>query len=428
MKKANSKIGFVLGLMMILMFLAGCEPPAQPDSGPGGKDYSYGTLLGPHVVSDPNLEDITLPGLAGIDPEDQKYAEYKQRIEMYTELEYTIYAPNNPDTAFPVVLFLHGNGGEEPKYYELWINHIVKKGNIVIYPRYQNINEDESELVRERYLISAICAAKLALNDLKDLTIDGVKVKADPDKFALIGHSLGGSFAAYIAATSEKTGLPEPDVLLLADPTDANLAGLTEEKGMPWQVDLPVDVPKYSEETELFSGSDIYEDIPGSTLFLSVLAAFGATEPIHDWTREVFIKSGVERQNKNMIVMLSDRYGEPNLVASHFAANAMDENSINEDGPLLEWLERNHGGVNALDYYGYWKLFDGLCGAAFAGDEAVKNYALWNGEKTAPPEEQKFMGTWSDDTPVAPLIVFAGKETPPANRLTETEWKRDFSR
>lgn len=425
MKKTNSKIGLILGLIMVLIFISGCEPPAQPDSGPGGKDYSYDTLLTPYVVSDPNLEDITLPGLPDVDPDDPEYAAYEQRIEIFTELEYTIYAPNDSDTTFPVVLFLHGNGGDDPKYYELWIKHIVKKGNIVIYPRYQNIAEDESTSVRERYLISAICAAKLALNELNNLTIDDVKVNADPDKFALIGHSLGGSFAAYIAATYQQTGLPEPDVLLLADPTDANLAG---GNPMPLQVDLPVNVPEYSEETELFSGSGIYGDIPSSTLFLSILAAFGATEPIHDWTREVFIKSGAEPQNKNMIVMLSDRHGDPNLIANHFAPNAIDADNISEGGALEQRLLENQGGVNALDYYGYWKLFDGLCGAAFDDDAAMKNYALWNGEGTAPPEEQTFLGTWSDDTPVTPLIVFSGEDTPPASRLTETAWKQNFSR
>ncbi len=434
MKNMHLKTGIALGLMMVLVFLTGCDPtpPGQQEydaaigSVPGDDYYQYGTLYGelydtsvdtsdegrPHVESDPNLGDITLPGVVD-DPDDPSYAaDYPERVEMYTELEYTIFAPRpqNSDETFPVVLFLHGNGGPFPKYYQLWINHIVKKGNIVIYPRYQNLEEDDSEEAKSHYLIGAICAIKLALKDLEDLTMDGVKVNADLEKFALIGHSLGGSFAAYIAAKWGELGLPTDsqgkaklDVLLLADPTDANIGA-----GMPLQVDLPVAVPEYSGETGLFSGSDIYAGIPGSTLFLAILAANRTTEVMYDWTKEVFIKStNVAKRNKNMIVMVSDDHGRPDLLAHHFAINAMDESML-DDGPLLAWFEEKQGGVNALDFYGYWKLFDGLCSAAFAGDADAKKYALWDGEETA-PAEQTFMGMWSDDTPVQPLLVFPGK-------------------
>ena len=53
--------------------------------------------------------------------------------------------------------------------------------------------------------------------------------------------------------------------------------------------------------------------------------------------------------------------------------------------------------VDALDYYGFWKLFDGLCNAAFYGKEI--KYALGN------TPEQRFMGRWSDGTPVKELVV-----------------------
>jgi hypothetical protein len=53
--------------------------------------------------------------------------------------------------------------------------------------------------------------------------------------------------------------------------------------------------------------------------------------------------------------------------------------------------------VNALDYYGLWKLFDGVCDAAFYGKN--REFALGN---TA---QQRFMGQWSGGTPVKKLIV-----------------------
>jgi hypothetical protein len=53
--------------------------------------------------------------------------------------------------------------------------------------------------------------------------------------------------------------------------------------------------------------------------------------------------------------------------------------------------------INALDYYGTWKLFDALCDAAFTGKN--REYALGN------TPQQRFMGLWSDGTPVKELIV-----------------------
>ena len=53
--------------------------------------------------------------------------------------------------------------------------------------------------------------------------------------------------------------------------------------------------------------------------------------------------------------------------------------------------------ADALNFYGLWKLFDGLCDAAFYGTN--REYALGSTEK------QRYMGTWSDDTPVKELSV-----------------------
>lgn len=53
--------------------------------------------------------------------------------------------------------------------------------------------------------------------------------------------------------------------------------------------------------------------------------------------------------------------------------------------------------VNALDYYGLWKLFDGLTDAAWYGKS--RRYALGN---TA---EMRFMGRWSDGVPVKEIKV-----------------------
>ena len=53
--------------------------------------------------------------------------------------------------------------------------------------------------------------------------------------------------------------------------------------------------------------------------------------------------------------------------------------------------------VNAMDYYGTWKLFAALTDAAFNGKN--REYALGN------TPQQRFMGVWSDGVPVRELKV-----------------------
>ena len=53
--------------------------------------------------------------------------------------------------------------------------------------------------------------------------------------------------------------------------------------------------------------------------------------------------------------------------------------------------------INAIDYYGLWKLFDGLCDAAFY--HRNREFALGN------TPEQRFMGRWSDGVAVKEMRV-----------------------
>ena len=55
--------------------------------------------------------------------------------------------------------------------------------------------------------------------------------------------------------------------------------------------------------------------------------------------------------------------------------------------------------TDALDYYGTWKLFDGLRDAVFHGIN--REYALGD------TDHQRFMGLWSDGVPVRQLLVRA---------------------
>ena len=46
--------------------------------------------------------------------------------------EYWIFEPDSPrPRTAPVIIFLHGWGGMNPLYYGAWLDHLVKRGNIV---------------------------------------------------------------------------------------------------------------------------------------------------------------------------------------------------------------------------------------------------------------------------------------------------------
>ena len=141
-------------------------PPSQPQSGPGGKQYLHASVI-------------------------------KNRYGTGGK-EYWIFEPDSPKPrSAPVVVFLHGWGGMNPLYYGAWLDHLVKRGNIVIYPRYQkNLLTGITE-----FTPNALQAVKDAVNRLQN---EPGHVSADLTRFATVGHSLGGLLAANIAALAKE--------------------------------------------------------------------------------------------------------------------------------------------------------------------------------------------------------------------------------
>src|ERR1051325_4608835 len=164
----------VIGVLVVIVSLGSLldipTPPAQPDSGPGGKQAAHAAVI-------------------------------KNRYGQGGK-EYWIYEPDRPKpTTAPVVVFIHGWGGTNPLYYGAWIDHIVKRGNIVIFPRYQS-----SILTRrEDFIPNTLEAIKAAL---KQLQTEPGHVRPDLTRVATVGHSLGGGLSASVAALAHESGIP----------------------------------------------------------------------------------------------------------------------------------------------------------------------------------------------------------------------------
>jgi len=343
----------VLSITLILFSLSlvsaqTATPPSQPQTGPGGKQYIHASVT------------------------KNRYGKGGQ--------EYWIYEPDSPKPrTAPVIVFLHGWGGMNPLYYGAWVDHLVKRGNIVIYPRYQATLLTP---IRD-FTPNTISAVKDAVNRLQ--TEKG-HVTPDFSKFATVGHSLGGVLAANVAALAAESKLPRVRAVMAVEP------GITE---------APIGV----------SLADL-KKIPGETLLLAIAGDQDGLVRDTDAKRIYYESTRIPAANKDFILLVSDSHGMPALQASHRAPTALNKDYDNGEGvtgappgavdrigdaQLSRRVRPETMLINALDFYGIWKLFDALTEAAFTGKN--REYALGN------TPQQRFMGVWSDGVPVKELKV-----------------------
>lgn len=309
-------------------------PPGQPASGPGGRDYRHASVTrGEHGRG---------------------------------ALAYWLYAPADPTpSSAPVVLFLHGWNGQDPYYYGGWIEHLVRRGNVVIYPVFQVHARHSAEEMMD----NAIQATRDALARLGQ-----GPVRPELDRFVIVGHSFGGGLTAQIAARAARLGLPTPRAIMPVQP------GWKGSDVMP---------------TAELGG------IPATTLMLIVLGMedqFARTR--HDamlWQHTAHIPE----TRRRVVGLQSDRHGTPPLIADHSSPlaprrdYAMPGTEARERRRALfmQLTGMRDGEEDALDFYGYWRLLDALMEAAFA-DRTIDGVVA-----------DRSMGTWSDGTPVKPMLV-----------------------
>ena len=218
----------------------------------------------------------------------------------------------------PVIVFLHGWGLLDPTQYVVWIEHMVKRGNVVVYPKFQdNVLELTPNMTPNA--VSAVQSAFVTLGS-----------RADRSRFAIVGHSIGGSIAFDMSALAATAGLPAPKALMSVAPGGTTSFGWT--------------------------GTGSPDQIPANILALVLIGDEDTT--VGDETAKALFASipQVACTNRNLLLVRSDRHGTPQLVANHGAPTAA---AI---------------GANALDFYAYWKLSDALTEAAFYGSS--RSYAL----------------------------------------------------
>jgi hypothetical protein len=317
-------------------------PPGQPASGPGGREYSHAAVVA--------------------------------SVHGEGDLQYWIFEPAEPrPSSAPVVAFFHGWSAMTPGGYAGWIDHLVRRGSIVIYPRYQ----ESLATPTDAFTKNALTALQLAFEELSRAG----HVAPRLDRIAAVGHSVGGLLAANYAALAAPYGLPAPRAVMSVEP------------GKTWGF------PDWT----LVALEDL-SAVPAETLLLSVAGDVDIVALDIDAKRIFHEATQVPVENKDFVLVRTDTYGSPDLNADHFAPASPGwlgpgtgrATRIVTRGSLRPIPET--GGIgDALDFYGFWKLFDALMDAAFLGTN--REYALGN------TPQQRHMGFWSGGRPVRPLQI-----------------------
>ncbi|WP_422928420.1 alpha/beta hydrolase [Singulisphaera sp. PoT] len=300
------------------------------------------------------------------DPKDDPASSYPHQAVKRQEFgngarSYWLFEPADPTPeSAPVIVFNHGWLAVNPGAYGAWIDHLVRRGNVVIYPRYQL---DVATLPTE-FLPNALWAIR---DGLDVLSTSPKHVQPDLRRFALMGHSAGGNLSAQIAAVASEYQIPAAKAVLAL---------------MPGEVQ-PMNEPKLSL-------------IPASTLL--VVTAGEDDRVVGDGrARQIFSETtSIPKERKKFILYRSDLHGYPMLIADHLAPTGAFRGFDSGDG-LFRNLQMNRAQVNAIDRAGFWRLADITLEAAFRG--------MTLDQATDRGEILKHLGYWSDGRVVERPVV-----------------------
>lgn len=357
-------------------------PPDQPEQGPGGKDYQVSEVV-------------------------------KRAVGSAEEPVFVFHGKNTPSHGRPVIIFFHSWGGNNPQYFGGWIEHLARKGNLVLFPRFQEVN-------RTRPIEATANASRMVREALKALA-DDPEAKPDLNRVVYVGYLAGTIVALDLAAGAEDYHLPAPKLIMNLMPGGVAKEGETRGIAMP-------DLAKIKAETLLITMNGDQEHAPADRISRQIFAGTTAIPA----TSKLFMR------------VASDRHGYPPLSAtlvspgSNRADYAADQiplppSAIVEEepqqpvkgkgkarqaqkkAPRVKWTADmaltgpqssltqllGSNGTDNVDYRGFWKTLDIASDAAFNGKDAVAlkaNPALVD------------MGMWSDGWPVRRLGAEMPKE------------------
>ena len=339
MKSSNLRLPSLL--LYILLFcltcgLDGCKindngvhditaKPGQPATGPGGSAYEY--------------QDIT-----------------KMTYQSNGVTNYIFQPSPMPDDSLPCIAFLHGYNlfGDPLPHYTGQINHLVKKGYVVLFVEFQPLTFTDTKT----YESNAATIIKDGLAYIASHPATCVQTAKDSQgalQLGLIGFSVGGATAVNVVANYAANGIPKPKFLYTME---ANNGG-GNTSPMRDASTIPADVIVCMAIDEANGKNDKASFITSSTF----------------WNQMNHIPAA----NKQWIGLYSDKH--PNASALNLIADHLSPFSSEPD---------------THDFYGWYKWSTAVANYAFYGTD----YKYWWGNT----KEQTYLGTWSDGVDVRPAL------------------------
>lgn len=332
----------MLNISKTIIFAFGCilcsfgfdylnTEPVQPSSGPGGKDYRFEEVL---------MED---------------FAQKKDGYWLFSPKDFK-------EEAKQVVVFLHGYGAYNPMIYGGWIEHIVKKGNLVIFPRYQ---KNVISPGPKKFTSLAAIGIRAGIEQLKSRG-----VLSETHDLYIAAHSYGGVIASGLANNPQDFNLPSPKAMLLCSPG-----------------------------TGPFKGGvlDSYEGIDPNMKIVTMVALHDHV--VGDKFAFHLYENSKQVKQFDLIRQLPDSFGDLFLSAHHNECYAMLRDFDTGVRNVTAKRALRVASTDAIDFNGYWKIFDALMDCS-ANNEYC-DLATGGGEK------QLSLGAWKDEIMIRPLVLLS---------------------
>jgi dienelactone hydrolase len=356
---------FLAGALMAPAAALGAGPPVQPKSGPGGADY-----VATEVV--------------------------KRAVGTTTSASFVFHAAGNAAEPRPVIILLHAWGAVNPQIYGGLVDHLARKGYLVLWPRFQEVGKTRPA--------DATANAVTLVKEAFAALADDPAARPDTNRVAAIGHSAGAAIAVNIAAMAKTEGLPVPKLVLGLMPggvaTDAKSRGI-----------VLADLAQIDPSTMLIMMSPDRDHLPADRTGRRILKE-AASVPVE---RKVFMRAlsdghgypafsatlaspGAfsEAYDAGKIIIAPDPKGDPRAERMRRQKWSADMVLTGEQTVLVQQLANN--ATDPLDWYGFWKTIELAASAAFAGKDGQ---ALRNDPALTD------MGRWSDGWPVKRLVAEA---------------------
>lgn len=291
------------------------------------------------------------PKLSDFEPQSYKRQEAFQNIRVITEgngpdRAYAFYPADQSPEKLPLVIFLHGWMGTNPKNFGALIDHLARRGSVVVYPVYQTDGNTPPQMITDT-------AAKSISQILKRLENENPNL-IDTQKTMYFGFSIGASISINFAANPEKYKLPIPRGMILVAPGDA----------------------KHVAHGELAT-SIVTTSIKQVALNIPIVLMTGQEDKTIGVPTALSYWNEICAQNRQNILISwpPGKADSESISSGHGAPGAPDDRydfpNINEPTPIetiarLESFPESKS-INNLDFYGQWKVVTGFLDAIKVG-------------------------------------------------------------